>query len=324
MRRFVLTSLVVLLAALAAPIDVANADGPGCGFISAKAGSCGARQTATLRPSGHPEAARRVRPVTSGPRTQFTYAPTCGGNTSNQANVQCPGALTICDFTPGAPMNAIALWVWSRPYDPAKLPADQAPFAKEPGYTCLAADAAAAAGAAAPQLPTAAQAAAVVQRDFQSFVVLQGTTVVNPPTTTLINVETIFSTDRAEPVQLPPLTILTHAVTITIKPESYTWYFGDGSTLTTSNPGRPGEKDVTHVYRTPTARLLTHVVISWSGTFTVDGGESLPVRGVAQTTGPDTPLKIASAHSELVSQLSAVRDGPYQGADRRIRPSAAP
>ncbi|MDP9436774.1 MAG: hypothetical protein M3P93_16935 [Actinomycetota bacterium] len=155
--------------------------------------------------------------------------------------------------------------------------------------------------AAAAALPTVAQVAALVQRDFQRFVVIKGQTVIDPPARTLVNVDTIFSTPTNASVMLDPLTLLGRRVLITIKPETYTWHFGDGTSRTTTTPGRPRVKDVTHVYRRAAA-VSPYVVISWSGTFTVDGSEPLTVQGRATTTGPGTPLRVLTAQSELVAR----------------------
>lgn len=167
---------------------------------------------------------------------------------------------------------------------------------RQPGFVCLGPQEVQAA-----QVPTVAQVAALVQRDFQRFVVVKGETVIDPPDRTLVNVDTIFSTPTNAPVTLDPLTLLGRRVVITIKPQTYTWHFGDGTSRTTTTPGRRRVKDVTHVYRRAAA-VAPFVVISWSGTFTVDGSEPLTVQGRASTTGPGTPLRVLTAQSELVAR----------------------
>ena len=44
------------------------------------------------------------------------------------------------------------------------------------------------------------------------------------------------------------------------------------------------------------------VVITWLGTFSVDGGPQREVFGTAQTTGDATPLKVKQARAELVTK----------------------
>ncbi len=220
--------------------------------------------------------------------------PTCTGNDLEGPQNQCPATAVLCEGT--APQGATAFWVWTRLYDPRLPEVAQPAFVRQTGFVCLTP-----AQAAAAALPTVAQVAALVQRDFQRFVVIKGQTVIDPPARTLVNVDTIFSTPTNASVMLDPLTLLGRRVLITIKPETYTWHFGDGTSRTTTTPGRPRVKDVTHVYRRAAA-VSPYVVISWSGTFTVDGSEPLTVQGRATTTGPGTPLRVLTAQSELVAR----------------------
>lgn len=230
------------------------------------------------------------------PYTQYDYAPMCSGNTRTSNNdVMCQGAATACDFVPGANEGATAFWVWTRQYDPTKPESAQDGWARQPGFACLG-------GVGAPaNVPTIAQVVDVVNRDFQKFVVVRGSTAINPSAETLVHVDTIFSTDKAKPEPLPELTVLGYRVNITVSPEQYVWHFGDGTELTTTIPGRPLHKDVTHQYEEP-ADVAPSVSIVWSGTYTIDDGETLTVRGRARTDGPVTPLRVTTARSELVSK----------------------
>jgi hypothetical protein len=45
-----------------------------------------------------------------------------------------------------------------------------------------------------------------------------------------------------------------------------------------------------------------YVVITWSGTFSVDGGPQREVFGTARTTGDPTPLRVKQARAELVTR----------------------
>ncbi len=291
--------IVPVLAAVAlwnAPVGPAAAAPPTCGFVQVSEGVCGDQRrppsaqggTAGRRAGG----GRNTAPVSQGVLIERRYAPACAGNSVDSAELICPSALALCQATPGA----VALWVWVRQYDPRRPAGAQPPFVRQPGFVCLNPQAAQVA-----QVPTVAQVAALVQGDFQRFVVVKGETVIDPPERTLVNVDTIFSTPTNAPVTLDPITLLGRRVVITIKPETYTWHFGDGTTRTTTTPGRPRVKDVAHVYRRAAA-VSPYVVISWSGTFTVDGSEALTVQGRATTTGPGTPLRVLTAQSELVAR----------------------
>ncbi|MCW2598659.1 MAG: hypothetical protein JWM02_488, partial [Frankiales bacterium] len=68
-----------------------------------------------------------------------------------------------------------------------------------------------------------------------------------------------------------------------------------------AGPGRRDASDVIHRYA-DTGSVAPYVVITWTGTFTVDGGQQRDVFGTAQTTGPGTPLQVKQARAELVSR----------------------
>ncbi len=290
MKTLLLTALLAVflqqLPAAAAP--------PTCDLLEQDVGACyGDASTRPARGDRGESGSQPARPVI-GPVIERRYAPACSGNTMENPDLICPGASTLCANTPEA--ADLAFWVWSRTYRPGLPEAAHAPFVRQPGFVCLGPQEAQAA-----QVPTVAQVAALVQRDFQRFVVVKGETVIDPPERTLVNVDTIFSTPTSAAVTLDPLTLLGRRVLITIRPETYTWHFGDGTSQTTTTPGRPRVKDVTHVYRRAAA-VSPYVVISWSGTFTVDGSEPLTVQGRATTTGPGTPLRVLTAQSELVAR----------------------
>jgi hypothetical protein len=58
---------------------------------------------------------------------------------------------------------------------------------------------------------------------------------------------------------------------------------------------------VEHTY-THKGVVRPYVVITWSGTYTVDGGAALDVIGTATTTGDGTPLQVKEAKAQLVSR----------------------
>jgi hypothetical protein len=154
-------------------------------------------------------------------------------------------------------------------------------------------------GPAQQGVPVKAAIAGVLASDFQKLVVLKGVAHVDPHGSTLVNFENGFWTD-ARTYALPAVQILGHEVVVTAKPVRYDWYFGDGAAAMDAGQGRQAETDVSHTYR-DTGVVRPYVVITWSGTFTVDGGAPQAVVGTATTTGDGTPLQVKQAHSQLVS-----------------------
>ncbi|MGN6250896.1 MAG: hypothetical protein ACTHNS_03680 [Marmoricola sp.] len=119
-------------------------------------------------------------------------------------------------------------------------------------------------------------------------------TFVQPAGTTLVNLDTIFHTDAAGLERT--VTLLGQSVHLIIRPSAFHWTFGDGTDTTTTTPGAAyPSKDITHRYLDAHTTVHTHVTITWSADYTVDGGPSRPVPGTAQTTGTDTALRIAEA-----------------------------
>ena len=84
-------------------------------------------------------------------------------------------------------------------------------------------------------------------------------------------------------------------------PVSYDWLFGDGARASNAGPGARGTTQVSH-RDVGTGPVGPYVVITWAGSYTVDGGATKQVIGTARTTGPPTALQVAQARSELVSR----------------------
>jgi hypothetical protein len=210
------------------------------------------------------------------------YTPSCSGNGPGvTANTDlCAGATTAC------PDPELQYWVFEQtivratgqPTGPYVL-ADT---------VCLAPD--------APQVDPLVAIPALVQRQFQDVVVLKGVPEVSPRPETLVNIPTVFETAADDAYQIP-LTLLGQSVVITAAPERWTWTFGDGQTGSTTAKGSRGR--VEHEYRT-TGDLTAYVTITWSGTFSVNGGPSQPINGTATTTGEPVTVQVRQARSELV------------------------
>jgi len=128
---------------------------------------------------------------------------------------------------------------------------------------------------------------------------------VQPPGgVTLVNFDTILHTDAqpfTETVQL-----LNRQITFDIEPAEFTWTLGDGSTLSTTDPGRawrsglPMDEYVSHRYAkagTVQLRLTT----TWSARWRLPNGPWRPVDGTVDITSPPQQLEVTTARPQLVS-----------------------
>ncbi|MDX6218157.1 MAG: hypothetical protein QOG99_3741 [Frankiales bacterium] len=221
--------------------------------------------------------------------TVHEYAPTCTGNTRLDANKSCGGAMQTCQ---PAGQGLVRYWIWEAKVDrrTGKV-LDPPGWVQQPGTVCF--------GPAQQGVPAAAAIGGILVRDFKDLVVVKGVAHVDPHGSTLVNFDNGFWTD-AKTYVLAPVQILGHTVVVTAKPERFDWYFGDGAVAMDAGPGRQGATDVAHTY-TDKGTVNPYVVITWSGTFTVDGGAALDVIGTATTTGDGTPLQVKEAKAQLVS-----------------------
>jgi hypothetical protein len=200
--------------------------------------------------------------------------------------VLCGAAVNTC-----LPANAkiVAYWVWTVT---TELATGNVTVVKLPGSVCL--------GPGAAAVSPVAAIGGILASDFQRLIVLKAVAKVKPSGTTLVNYDTGFYTEAGRYV-LAPVQILGHRVVVTAIPQRYDWYFGDGATAVDAGPGQADSSDVRHTYR-QSGSVAPYVVMTWTGTFSVDGGAERTVIGTAQTTGPGTPLQVKQARSELVTR----------------------
>jgi hypothetical protein len=79
-------------------------------------------------------------------------------------------------------------------------------------------------------------------------------------------------------------------------PVRYTWVHGDGTTASTSKPGRPyPAKDVTHQYRQPDDDLHARVDTTYRVRYSVDGGGWTTLGETLTAPGPATTLDVDEA-----------------------------
>jgi len=223
----------------------------------------------------------------AGPAQVRVLAPACSGNSPTDAGLTCGAATTTCP-KPGD----IAFWTWTAVLD--SKTGKQTPWVLQtsPPTVCM--------GAAAPGVPKAVVIRATLEREFKRLVVLKGVATPQPAGKTLVNFDTAFYT-RAAAYQLPPITIVGSTVRLRASPARYDWHFGDGTQLTDGGPGAKDTEQVTHRY-TGTGRVGPYVVVTWSGTYKVDGDPAVQqVDGQAVTTGNPAALQVETAPSELVA-----------------------
>jgi hypothetical protein len=217
----------------------------------------------------------------------YNYVPTCTGNTRGDAGNLCVAATTMC-----RPAGAGLIQYWRWEVTILRATGAEVSAVQSPGTFCL--------GPQVAGLPPVAAVGGVLASDLQRLIVLRGRAIVKPNGTTLVNYDTTFHTD-AKSYVLAPVQLLSHRVVVTAHPKQYDWYFGDGTSALDAGPGQPDASDVSHRYRN-TGSVSPYVVITWTGTFTVDGGAQREVFGTARTTGPGTPLQVKQARAELVTR----------------------
>jgi hypothetical protein len=138
-----------------------------------------------------------------------------------------------------------------------------------------------------------------VFRYFQTLPLPQLTTRQQPPGEALVGLPVIFFTDSPT-TQTFTVDIRGFAVAITAEATSFAWTTGDGTTITTTDPGAPyPDQTITHDYAsgTYTAGLTT----TWGGTFSVDGGAEVDVPGTTTTEGTPTTFTVVQARSVLTN-----------------------
>ena len=80
------------------------------------------------------------------------------------------------------------------------------------------------------------------------------------------------------------------------EPMRYTWVHGDGTSHTTSEPGRPyPAKDVTHQYQRPGEGLAARVDTTYGVRYRVNGGAWTTLGATLTAPGPATTIDVDEA-----------------------------
>jgi hypothetical protein len=81
---------------------------------------------------------------------------------------------------------------------------------------------------------------------------------------------------------------------------AFTWHTGDGTDLTTTDPGAPyPDQTVTHDYSSGT--YTAYLTTTWGATFSIDGGASAQVPGTTTTDGPPVTFAVLQARPVLTN-----------------------
>jgi hypothetical protein len=116
----------------------------------------------------------------------------------------------------------------------------------------------------------------------------------------VVNLPTLFATNTPT-TQTFDETLLGVQVTLNVD-ASWTWDFGDGTTLTTTDPGGGYPiASLTHVYLVSGSYVVT-LTTNWMGTFSMAGGPAAVIPGgpIPRASRP-LPVEVHEAHSVLVT-----------------------
>ena len=120
-----------------------------------------------------------------------------------------------------------------------------------------------------------------------------------PPNGALTNLPTVFASGQHAGLDSDDFTLLSMPVHVDARP-AWTWDFGDGSTLQTTNAGgRYPDTDVAHMFRSPGSYYVA-VRTRWEGTFTVDGLGPFDVTGGPVTQQAVLTVTVRDASARLV------------------------
>jgi hypothetical protein len=138
-----------------------------------------------------------------------------------------------------------------------------------------------------------------VFRYFRELPLPQLTTRQQPPGNALVGLPVIFYTEDPTE-QTFTVDIRGFSVVIVARATAFSWDAGDGTVLTTTEPGAPyPDQTITHDYASGnyTASLTT----TWGATYTVDGGVPATVPGTTTTAGPPATFTVLQARAVLTN-----------------------
>jgi hypothetical protein len=96
-------------------------------------------------------------------------------------------------------------------------------------------------------------------------------------------------------------------IEVRFSPQSYRWSYGDGVSVTRSEPGSSwgqnqfGSTSTSHVYRAPGTYTVT-LQVDYSVSYRFDQGGFVPLAGVVSRASPPATLQILRVDSVLVDE----------------------
>jgi hypothetical protein len=220
-----------------------------------------------------------------------TYVPACEGNwpdSPDSLGTLCPRATQMCATTPDP--TDIGFWVFTAPAGPG--PRTGSSWTPTGEFACR--------GETDDGDPAALEPVVTAQ-DFRRLPLPAARINVQPPNRrTLINIPTNLYTDASAVVL--PTTVLGQPVRVRATPVRFRWDYGDGTALTTADPGAPyPDLRTAHTYRRP-GRATLGLSTTYSGEYSVAGGAWLPIDGLATVDSPGTALTVLAAENRLVAE----------------------
>ncbi len=215
--------------------------------------------------------------------------PACDGNQptlSAPREAMCVQASTLCLFTPD-PRDAM-FWYYS-----ATLTSSGSPGSwRRTGQACL-----------RPELMERSSPRLTVT-EFRRLPLPAGQIHVQPDSgRNLVNMPTNVYVDAVG------VTLQTRLVGFPVRvraaPVAYAWVFGDGESLTTSDPGAAfPDMRTTHTYQVA-GSFAVRLATTYRGEYSVSGGPWVPVQGYATVPSPTVVVDVVEVRGQLVADSSS-------------------
>jgi len=216
----------------------------------------------------------------AGPVDPYIYEYRLACTTADQAIfANCAANLPACTAAKGG----VAVW-WYHSLRGKKTPV----WAFDSGPTCIYDE---------KPIDVLKEIAARIEHEFKQLPVAPATIGSQPGPHTLRGNNTNFYANATE--QTFNITLLGQKVHITATPTTYTWNYGDGTTLgPTPSHGAPlpddriGEQTKTSHAYTTTGKYTITLTTHYTGTYTVNNGPTLPIPGQGNIPSPPLHLTV--------------------------------